>query len=78
MLETFIALIIIMFVNLLMIYKPIPIFAFTVGLFTLYLYITEFLPLPSSDIPLNPFFTLFLILINIAGLVINSLELKGK
>lgn len=78
MLENFIVLIIIMFVNIVLIYRPLPIFAFPIEIFTLYLYVTEFLTLSSSVIPLNPFFTIFLILINISGLVINALELKSK
>jgi len=76
MLEIFLVMIIILFVNIVLIYRPIPLFAFPIELFTLYLYVTEFLNLSTSIIPLNPFTTIFLIIINISGLVINALEFK--
>ena len=63
-------------VNLILIYKPIPVLAFPVMLFTLYLYITQFLG--DSSLPVQPYFTIFLILINVSGLIVNALSLKGK
>jgi len=74
MLETLIFAVLLLFVNLILIYKPIPILAFPVELFTLYLYVTQVLA--DSSLPMQPFFTIFLILVNICGLVVNGLSLK--
>ena len=74
MLETLIFAVLLLFVNLILIYKPIPILAFPVELFTLYLYATQFLG--DSTLPMQPYFTLFLILINISGLIVNALDIK--
>ena len=61
-------------INLILIYKPIPILAFPVMLFTLYIYITQFLN--DFSLPIQPFFTIFLCLINVSGLIINAFSLK--
>ena len=76
MLETLIFAVLLLFVNLILIYKPIPVLAFPVEIFTLYLYITKFLG--DSSLPIQPFFTVFLMLINVSGLLVNALSLKGK
>ena len=76
MFETLIFALILLIVNLLLIYRPIPILAFPVELFTLYLYTTQFLT--DSSLPMQPFFTLFLMLINVSGLIVNALHLREK
>ena len=74
MLETLIFAVLLLFVNLILIYKPIPILAFPVELFTLYLYATQILL--DSSLPMQPFFTIFLMIVNVAGLIVNALSLK--
>lgn len=76
MLETLIFAILLLFINLILIYKPIPILAFPVEIFTLYLYATQFLN--DSSLPMQPFFTVFLILLNVSGIVVNALSLQEK
>ena len=76
MLETLIFAVLLLFVNLILIYKPIPVLAFPVEIFTLYIYATRFIT--DSSLPVQPYFTIFLILINVCGLVVNALNLKGK
>lgn len=72
----FIFSIILLIINLILIYKPIPILAFPVQLFSLYICATVFLP--SVDLPMQPFYTLFLMLINVSGLTVNALSLKDR
>lgn len=74
MLETLIFAVLLLFINLILIYKPIPILAFPVMLFTLYLYVTQFLG--DSSLPMQPYFTIFLCLVNVSGLIVNAFNLK--
>jgi len=76
MLETLIFAVLLLFINLILIYKPIPVLAFPVGIFTLYIYATQFLT--DSTLPAQPYFTVFLILVNVSGLVVNALSLKER
>lgn len=76
MVENFVILIILLFVNILLIYKPIPILAFPVMIFTLYLYATQFIT--DTTIPLQPYFIIFLMLISVSGLVVNAFNLRGE
>ena len=76
MLETLIFALILLIVNLLLIYRPVPILAFPVELFTLYLYATQFLG--DSTLPMQPFFTFFLILINVCGLIVNAFDVRSN
>ena len=70
----FIFSIILLIINLILIYKPIPVLAFPVQLFSLYICAIVFLS--SVDLPMQPFYTIFLILITVCGLVVNGLELR--
>ena len=76
MFETLIFALLLLIVNLILIFRPLPVLAFPVELFTLYLYTTQFLG--DSTLPMQPYFTMFLILINVSGLVTNALSLKEK
>jgi len=74
MLETLIFAVLLLFINFILIYKPVPILAFPVMLFTLYLYVTQFLG--DSSLPMQPYFTIFLCLVNVSGLIVNAFSLK--
>jgi len=74
MIENFVILILLLFINLILIYRPIPILAFPVMLFTLYLYATQFIN--DSNLPMQPYFVIFLMIISVAGLVVNALDSK--
>lgn len=76
MIETLIFAIVLLMVTILLIYKPIPILAFPVELVSLYICVIHFLP--SEDLPSQPFFTFFIIVINVLGLVVNALELRRE
>lgn len=66
--------VVLLMVNLIMIYRPLPILAFPVELFTIYIYATVFLG--DSTLPMQPFYTVFLALINVAGMAVNALSMK--
>lgn len=72
----FIFSIILLIVNLILVYKPIPILAFPVQLFSMFICATVFLP--SNDLPMQPFYTLFLIIIVIFAMIVNALDFKQK
>ena len=58
MVYTFIFYIILLFINLLFIFRPTPIVAFPIALFSFYIGATQFLT--DTDIPSNPYATVFL------------------
>jgi len=72
MIENFVILILLLFINLILIYRPIPILAFPVMIFTLYLYATQFIT--DATLPMQPYFVIFLMIISVAGLVVNALD----
>ena len=76
MFETLIFALLLLIVNLILIFRPMPVLAFPVEIFTLYLYTTQLLG--DSSLPMQPYFTLFLILINVSGLVTNALSIKER
>ena len=76
MLETLIFAVLLLFINFILIYKPVPILAFPVMLFTLYLYVTQFLG--DSSLPMQPYFTIFLCLVNVSGLIVNAMDMRGN
>ena len=55
----FMIFILFLFIDLILIYRPIPILAFPVMIFFLYIGIKEFFPLSSSVIPMNPYTSIF-------------------
>lgn len=74
MMETLIFAIILLFLNLILIYRPIPIASFVIGMFSIYIYATQMLT--DSTLPVNPFFTVFLILVSTIGIIINALSMR--
>ena len=65
-------------VDIMLIYKPVPILAFPVMVFFLYFAITKFLPLSSSVIPMNPMTSVFFIIFCAIGILVNGLNvMKG-
>lgn len=74
--ETLIVSLILLMVNLIMIYRPLPILAFPVELFTAYIYATQFLY--DSSLPLQPYYTIFLVLVNVGGMTVNALTMRKK
>ena len=68
----FIFSIILLIINLVLVYKPIPILAFPVELFSLFICATVFLP--SADLPMQPFYTMFLMIIIVFAMIVNAFD----
>lgn len=76
MLENFVFMVLLLFVNLIFIIKPIPLIAFPVALFSFYMGAIIFLY--DSSIPSNPYSTVFFVLICVCNILANSLSLREK
>ena len=63
--------------DLIFIYRPMPILAFPMMVFFLFIGITEFLPLSSASLPFNPITSFFFLLLCSLGILVNALELKA-
>lgn len=66
-----------LFIDLILIYKPIPILSFPVMVFFIFIGVTEFLPLADTVLPFNPITTFFFLLFCSFGMLVNALDLKG-
>jgi len=75
MIETLIFAIILLVLNVVLTYKPIPIMGFPLGIFSLFIYITVFLN--DASLPVQPFFTMFLMLLAVTQLLANAFEFRG-
>lgn len=73
----FLVFIIFLFIDLLLIYKPIPILAFPVMLFFTYIGITEFYPLSNTILPFNPITSVFFLIVCSLGILVNALDVRG-
>lgn len=64
-----------LFIDLILIYKPVPILAFPIMVFFLWFGITEFFPLPNTTLPMNPLTSVFFIIFCGIGILVNGLDL---
>jgi len=76
MFEGFLFYAIVFLINLIFIFKRIPLVAFPLGLFSLYVSATVFLT--DSTIPVNPYSTMLLFLLTTCMLLTNSLVMTQK
>lgn len=74
--DIFVFAMILMIMNFIMIYKPIPIFAFPIGIFSFAINAIVFLP--SGDIPANPFSSIFMAFIAVIALIVNGMSFSKK
>jgi len=65
-----------LFIDLILIYRPIPILAFPIMVFFLWIGITQFFPLNSSTIPMNPYTSIFFLVFCGIGILVNGLDVK--
>lgn len=65
-------------IDLILIYKPVPIVAFPSMIMFLYVGITEFISLSDVDIPLNPITSVVFIIFVALGILRNGMEFKTK
>lgn len=65
-----------LFIDLILIYKPVPVLAFPVMVFFLYIGITQFYPLSNSHIPMNPYTSIFFLIICGLGILVNGLDIR--
>jgi len=65
-----------LFIDLILIYKPVPILAFPVMLFLLWFGITQLFPLSDSVLPMNPYTSIFFLVFCALGILVNGLDLK--
>ena len=65
-----------LFIDLILIYKPVPIIAFPIMSFFFYIGVTVFLPLSNTIIPMNPMFSVFFIIFCALGMLVNGLDLR--
>lgn len=63
-------------VDLILIYKPVPILAFPIMIFFLYYGITNFLP--ETELLYNPSTSFFFLLLCSIGLLVNALDYNRK
>lgn len=68
--------IIFLFIDLILIYRPIPILAFPVMIFFVYVGIIEFFPLSENVLPFNPMLSVFFLIFCSLGIIVNGLELR--
>lgn len=76
-LGTLMIFIIFLFIDLILIYKPVPILSFPVMIFFIYIGIVEFYPLPNTSIPLNPVTSIFFLLLCSLGMLVNALDVRS-
>lgn len=76
MLTSFIFFVLLVFINLILAFRQIPVIAFPIGLFSFYIGATLFLT--DTDIPQNPHATLFFMIIITCSLLANALSLKEQ
>jgi len=72
----FMIFILFLFIDLILIYKPVPILAFPIMVFFIYVGIIDFFPMPSSVIPMNPLTSVFFLIFCALGILVNGLDLK--
>ena len=65
-----------LFIDLILIYKPVPVLAFPVMVFFLWFGISEFFPLNDSVLPMNPYTSIFFLVFCALGILVNGLDLK--
>lgn len=63
-------------VDLILIYRPIPILAFPIMMFFLYVAIVDFLPMEATTLPYNPHLSVFFIIFCALGILVNGLEVR--
>lgn len=63
-----------LFIDLILIYRPVPILAFPVMVFFLWVGITQFFSLSSASIPMNPYTSIFFIFFCGIGILVNGLD----
>lgn len=68
--------IIFLFIDLILIYKPVPILAFPIMTFFFYVGIFEFFPLSDNVLPMNPMTSAFFLIFCSLGILVNGLELR--
>lgn len=73
---TILIFILFLFIDLILIYRPIPIVAFPIMLFFFYFAVTEFWNLSNSVIPFNPLTTIFFIMFVALGLLRNAIDFR--
>lgn len=74
-LEVVLIAVVLLAINILFAYRPIPIMGFPVTLFTIYLYATQLIY--DVSLPYNPYFSIFSIFVAVASLILNASELKN-
>jgi len=72
----FMIFILFLFIDLILIYRPVPILAFPVMVFFIYVGIIDFFPMSSSVIPMNPLTSVFFLIFCALGILVNGLDLK--
>lgn len=65
-----------LFIDLILIYKPVPILAFPVMVFFLWFGIEKFFPLAESDLPMNPYTSIFFLIFCALGILVNGLDIR--
>jgi len=75
-LESFIVAVLLLFINLIFVIRPLPLLAIPIGIFTVYMVSQVFM----SDItlPVQPFFSFFLLMIASICVLANGLSLKER
>lgn len=68
--------IIFLFIDLILIYKPVPILAFPIMLFFIYIGIFNFYPLSDSILPMNPITSVFFLILCSLGILVNGLDVR--
>jgi hypothetical protein len=77
MFETLIVILVLIFLNIIVTIKPMPILGLVIGLFTIVISLTYFIT--DSTLPLNsptPYFTLFILLISCVNLYSQSVDIR--
>lgn len=74
MIEPFVVAILFLFLNLLFCFKKVPLVAIIIGLYTWY--ITAMVFIGSSSIPVQPYFSFFLLLVSTTSMLINVLDIR--
>lgn len=74
MLEIFVLSILFLFINLIFVFKRIPILAIPVGLFTIYVIAMVFIG--SSEIPAQPYFSFFILMVTAINILVNGLDTR--
>ena len=74
MMEIFVLAILFLFINLLFVFKRVPILAIPVGIFTVYVIAMVFIG--STEIPAQPYFSFFVLMVTAINILINGLDIK--